>query len=178
LMLGFPSVRMDDPDLYALDLLAAALGGGESAILVEELRDRRQLVSAASVSDDTPSYVPGTFGISLDLDPDKVPEATEAALAILDKVKAEGIDPARVARAKTGIRADRVKRMQAVQEIASSMAEDYLSTGDPHFSDLYVDRIEAVTPAQVQEVAKKYLNRDELLTTALVPTEWSGAKGL
>src|SRR5206468_9119719 len=40
LELGFPSVKLDHPDLYALDLLAMVLGGGESSILVEELRDK------------------------------------------------------------------------------------------------------------------------------------------
>ena len=45
LQLGFPSIKLDHPDLYALDLLATVLGGGESSILVEELRDKQQLVS-------------------------------------------------------------------------------------------------------------------------------------
>ncbi len=48
LMLGFPSVSMNSPDLYALDLLATILGGGESSILTEELRDKQQIVSGVS----------------------------------------------------------------------------------------------------------------------------------
>ena len=55
--LSFPGVRLSDPDLYALDLLAAILGQGESSILVQEIRDRQQLVSNISCSDGTPSYV-------------------------------------------------------------------------------------------------------------------------
>ena len=35
---GFPSVRLQHPDLYALDLLATILGGGESSMLVEQIR--------------------------------------------------------------------------------------------------------------------------------------------
>ena len=39
LQLAFPSVRLDSPDLFAMDLLATVLGGGESSQLVEEIRD-------------------------------------------------------------------------------------------------------------------------------------------
>ncbi len=45
LQLAFPSVKLDSPDLYAMDLLATALGGGESATFVEEVRDNKQLVN-------------------------------------------------------------------------------------------------------------------------------------
>src|SRR5581483_1500715 len=43
--LGFPSVKTTNKDMFALDLLATVLGGGESSILVERLRDEKQLVS-------------------------------------------------------------------------------------------------------------------------------------
>src|SRR5690606_18108761 len=48
LELAFPSIRLDHPDLYALDLLSAVLGHGESSLLVEEIRDKRRLVSGIS----------------------------------------------------------------------------------------------------------------------------------
>ena len=70
--LGFPSVKTSDPDMYAMDLLATILGGGESAILQEDVRDSRQLVSAIEVGDETPEYVTGTFDIEMQLETDKV----------------------------------------------------------------------------------------------------------
>ena len=178
LMIGFPSVSSNSPDMYALDLLATILGGGESSIMTQELRDKQQLVSGVSVSDDTPAYVKGTFAVELALDPEKVQQATAAALKILESVKKDGIDPARLARAKMQFRAARVKRMQTAEEIASSLAEDYRTTGDVHFSDKYVDRAEQVTPEQIQAVAQKYLDTGKLITTAMFPSEWVGARGL
>ena len=45
LNLAFPSVDISSPDMYAMDLLAAVVGQGESSILTQELRDKKQLVS-------------------------------------------------------------------------------------------------------------------------------------
>jgi zinc protease len=178
LMLGFPSVSMNSPDMYALDLLATILGGGESSIMTQDLRDKQQLVSGVSASDDTPAYVKGTFAVELALDPERVQQATAAVLKILKSVKKDGIDPARLARAKMQFRSSRVKRMQTAEEIASSLAEDYRTAGDIHFSDKYVQRAEQVTAQQVQAAAQKYLDTGKLITTAMFPSEWVGARGL
>ncbi len=176
--LAFPSVRLDDPDLYALDLLSTILGSGESSILVEELRDKRQLVSNISCSDFTPNYVEGTFSVSMELDTDKIGEATKAVLEQIEKVKSQPIDDDRIERAKTQVRTARVKGLQTSEDIASSLATDFISNGDPHFSDRYVERIAKVTAEQLQEVARKYLVSSRLLTTAMLPAESLGAKGL
>src|SRR5665213_1824706 len=177
-MLGFPGVSLNSPDLYAIDVLSAALGTGDSSLLVEELRDKQHLVSAITASDETPPYVSGTIEVMMELDPGKVSQATDAVLELLDGIKKNGLDADRLARAKTQLRAQRVRAMQKAEDIAASLADDYRSTGDAHFSDKYVGRVEKVTARQVQAVAKKYLVRGRLLTTALLPSEWAGAKGM
>src|SRR5213075_1170507 len=78
LILGFPSVRLTQPDLYRLDLLATVLGGGESSLFVQVLRDKKELVSAVAVMNDTPAYVEGTFQVEMQLDTAKIQEATKA----------------------------------------------------------------------------------------------------
>ncbi|MEA2707823.1 MAG: zinc protease, partial [Phycisphaerales bacterium] len=98
LQLSFPSVRMDSPDLYALDLLATILGGGESSILVEELRDKRRLVNAVAAGNPTPTYVEGSFQIDMELDPETIAQATDATLKLLDQI------------IKTGVTTDRIDR--------------------------------------------------------------------
>jgi zinc protease len=178
LNLAFPSVRLQHPDLYALDLLATILGSGESSILVQDLRDTQQLVTDIGCDDMTPSYVDGSFEIQMELDADKIEPARKAVLAELEKVKTQGIDDARLKRAQTVMRSDRLRGLQTAQDIASSLALDFLTTGDVHFSDRYVDRIAAVTSAQIQDVARRYFDESKLLTTAMIPAEAVGASGL
>jgi zinc protease len=178
LQLGFPSIPLEHPDLFALDLLATVLASGESSLLVEELRDKRQLVSGVYASSWTPTYDAGTFTVAMELDPDKVAAATDAALELLESVKKDGVSPERLAAGKTQIKVARVKRLQTSEEIAASMAEDFLSTGDPHFSDRYVAGVAGVTDYRIKQVARKYFNRNKLLTTALLPAEYVGAAGM
>jgi zinc protease len=176
--LSFPSVRMDNPDVYALDLLAIVLGGGESSILVEEIRDKRQLVEDISASDFTPPYVEGSFSVTMTVDPEKLRAATSAALDEIEQIKSQGIDESRLSRAKTQLRVNQIKARQTTEGVISQLAIDFISSGDAHFSDHYLQRIDQVTPEQVQDAARRYLERRRLLTTALMPRESSGASDL
>ncbi len=178
LELAFPSIELSHPDLYALDLLASVLSDGESSLFTEELRDKKQLVYSVDVGSYTPEFADGSFEIQMRLDPKKIDAATAAVKELIESIKRDGIDPDRIARAKTQMRMAHVRQKQTAESIASSMATDYMSTGDVHFGDRYVERVEKVTPEQLQEVAKKYLDPQKLLTTAMLPAEFVGAKGL
>jgi zinc protease len=178
LQIAFPSVKQSDPDMYAMDLLAQILGGGESSILSEQVRDQQQLCSTIACDDDTPSYADGTFAIELQLDTPNVSTATAAILLEIEKIKANGVDADRLARAKSQIKIQRLKDMQTSQDVAASLALDYMTSGNTHFNDLYVQRIEQISAQQVQDAAKKYLDQQKLLTTLLLPREDVGAAGL
>jgi zinc protease len=178
LSLGFASVKETDDDMYALDLLAQVLGGGESSILSENIRDQQQLCSAIGCEDDTPAYVSGTFSVDMALDTDKIPRATKAVLQELEKIKQDGVDPDRLARAKAQMKIARLKELQTSQDVAATLGTDYFTTGDAHFGDAYVKRISQVRAEQVQAAARKYLDPECLITTALLPREAVGAAGL
>ncbi len=178
LELAFPSVKLDSPDVYALDLLATVLGGGESAILTEELRDKKELAEAISASDFTPTYAEGSFAIEMSIDPENLQAATAATLDVIEAVKSSGVAAERLARAKTQMRVAHIKARQTTEEIISTMATDYIASGDAHYSDRYLERIDKLASADLQNVAKKYLVRNKLLTTALVSTDGPRAEGL
>jgi zinc protease len=178
LELGFEGVKVTSEDMYPLDLLAEILGGGDSAMLVEQLRDQKQLVSEISANDDTPAYAAGTFTVDMQLDPDKVDAATSQTLDVLESLKSKLVTPERIRRAKTQLKVAHVKSEQTVEDISTELADDYMSTGDLHFSDKYVDRIEAVTAEQMELAARKYFHKSRLLTTLMLPSEYTGATGL
>jgi zinc protease len=178
LQLGFPSVKATNKDMFALDLLATILGGGESSVLVERLRDEKQLVSGVEAGDDTPAYADGTFEIQMQLDSKNIAAATEEALKAIEEIKTRGIDPDRIARAKTQMRVGRVKSLQTAESIAAELATQYMQTGDAHFGDRYVAAVDKVTVDELKDVAKRYLDKQRLLTTAMLPSEFVGAAGL
>jgi zinc protease len=169
--LAFPTVKLGHPDMYPLDLLATVLATGESSLLVQELRDRRRLVSSIDASDYTPNYVDGTFHIQMELETSKLAEATKAVLELIEKVKAEGVPEDRLQRAKTQTKTARAFNQQTSENVAEGLATDWLTTGDTHFSERYVERVEKVTSEQIQDVARRFLVAERLLTTAMLPEE-------
>lgn len=177
-ILGFPSVEMTSPDMYALDLLSTIMGGGESSILTERLRDEKQLVTGVGAGDDTPTYATGTFEVDMTLDPKNIEAAKAEVLKVIEEVKDKPIDAARIERAKTQMRVEQVRNKLTSEGLASDLALNYMHTRDPHFGDLYVQRVEKVTAEQLQDVARRYLVPSRLLTTAMVPSEYVGAAGL
>ena len=178
LNLAFPSVDMSSHDMYALDLLAAVMGQGESSILTQELRDKQQLVSGISADDETPSYAKGSFDIMMELDPEKVQQATSAVLDVVEGVKTKPIDEERIDRAKSLMRAAHIAQVQKVEDEAGQLGDDFMMTGNAHFSDVYLTRIDQLKAKDLQAVARKYFDRGKLITTAMFPTEYTGAAGL
>jgi zinc protease len=176
--LAFPTVKLTDPDLYALDLLATVMGGGDSSILNEEIRDRLQLATEITAGDTTPPFVEGQFAVDFKCDPAKVGQTSKAVLDLLEKVKNGGVEPERVARAKSLMRSSNVYSRQTAETIAESLADGYLSAGDPHFQDRYLERILKLEPKDLQAVAAKYFDTDRLLTTVMLPEEYVGGGGL
>ncbi len=88
------------------------------------------------------------------------------------------MSPERLAAAKIQMRAARVKRLQTSEDTAASLAEDFINTGNPHFSDRYVEKVAEVGNDHIKVIAKKFFDRNKLLTSALLPTEFVGAAGL
>lgn len=173
LLMEFPTIRLDHPDLYALDLLASALSEGEGSLLVRELRQRQHVVTSIDASSGTPEYVQGSFSISLQTSPNKLAAAREAVLKQLDEVKTHGIEADLLERAKTQMRVNLLRGRQTAADIAAGLASDYLTTGDPHFSDQYMQRILNTSAQDVQAVAKKYLDPSRLVATIMLPQEYA-----
>jgi len=168
-MMGWHTIPIQHPDLYALDVLARVLGGGETSRLTQELRDKREIVYGVSAFSSTPNYNAGVFGIQASLGADKIPAFEKAVWGEINKIKTAGVSTPELARAKRGMETDTVFNND-VEAQAERMAYDYLGTGDANYSSRYIQSINAVTSAQVQAMAKKYL-LESGVTTAIVRPE-------
>ncbi len=170
-ILEFPSVRLTDPDLYPLDVLAFVLGEGRASRLVADLREERGLVQAVACWSYTPAgYDGGRFVVRLISAPEKAAEARDAALEHLWRVAREGITEEELSRAKRQKIAEHVYHLQTCENIAADLGTSELLVGDAHFSDRYVEGIQRVTADEVKRVAAKYLRPEVLCETVVRPT--------
>ena len=168
LLIGFPSVRLADPDLYPLDVLASIVGRGRTARLHEALVRKQRVAHAVSASNYTP-LDPGAFSVFLRADPDKADAAVEAALRVLEEVAQKGVTAEELKKAKRQVVADYVFQHQTIEAEAGDMASNMAMTGDPTYSKRYVEEIERVTAEGVRAAAARYLQRAHMTLVAIEP---------
>ncbi len=169
LELGFPSISLTNPDLYALDVLSMILGSGRTSRLYQALKERESVVLSVSSSSWTPHFAPGIFAVSMTLAPDQVDRALDITWNEIDRIRKEGPTSEELERAKTKVETQYVYGLQAASAAAGDLAYSLYGTGDIYFNRSYTDRIQAVTAEQVKQAAQTYLDRHRFTLAVLNP---------
>ena len=174
LLIGYKTPAVGDAaeswEPYALEMLASVLDGGSSSRLARELvRDQRV---AASASASYSAYTRLSGMLLLDGTPasgHSMPELEQALLAQLERLRTEPVAEDELARIRTQLIASKVYEKDSV--FAQAMQLGQLETVGVGWQlvDQYVDRLSAVTPEQIQAVAKKYLIADARTVAVLDP---------
>lgn len=154
--MGFPTVSLMEPDLYPLDVLAYIMGRGRTSRLYRALRDEKRLVLSCSSFNWTPAYCRGVFAISANLDYKNVKVVEKTVWEEINKIKTDGVTQEELDRVKRKMVSTHIFGNQKVYSISENLAYSYLSTGDPHFDDRYVEGIKRVKLEDVKRVAEKY----------------------
>ncbi len=155
---------------YALDVLAGVLAGGDSARLPRDLIRGSQVAASADAGYDLYQRYNTVF--ELDGTPAQGHTVDELRQALEKEVKAlreKPIAEDELDRIKAQVVAQKVYQRDSV--FYQAMQIGMLATVglDWRLADKYVDRIRAVTPQQVQQVARKYLTEERLTIANLVP---------
>ena len=166
--LGMPGVARDDPDRWALDMLGAVLGDGMGSRLFMDLRERRSLVYDVSTFGASYSDV-GTFGVHAGFDPADVVAVLGAILDQLERLCAEPVTPRELDRARAYSRGRLELRMEDSGAVAG-----WLGSGEALLPriltvDEVVERLEAVTAADLLRVAQRFLDPAQARTALLGP---------
>lgn len=167
LMMGWRTVKVTHPDLYALHLLEDILSRGESSRLVRSVRNDQGLVHTIAASSYNPCYDAADFTVLSTLDLENVNRAEGAVLKELDRLRREPITPEELAKAKNQRLAAEVFANQTAEAQAMQIGQDLIRAGNPNFSREYLERIKAVTPEDIQRVVRTYF-RDEAMTVAVL----------
>ncbi|HEX3158263.1 MAG TPA: pitrilysin family protein [Gemmatimonadaceae bacterium] len=149
-----------DADTPALELLAAAMGQGESSRLTRRLTREARATAAAQalVNPMGPRQGPGTFLVfavaNQGVSPDSVDRLVAAEVA---RVAAEGIGEAELRKAKNGYRATQVQQRQSVDNVGAALLQANAIFGTPEAVNTDIERYMKVTVDDVKRVAAKYL---------------------
>ncbi|NVM57289.1 MAG: insulinase family protein [Desulfobacterales bacterium] len=176
-LLGFRSIPLTDPDLYALDVLAVILGDGRTSRLYRTVRDQKGLVLSISAWSWTPPFAEGQFSISMDLAYENLSQALDAVWQELSDVKANLVSEQSLRRAKNKVVAAHIFSQEPVQSKASRLASDWVSTGNPYFSEAYVSKIQQVTLEDMRRAAQKYFKEDRMTLAVVKPLSGASEGG-
>ncbi|RKE21458.1 pitrilysin family protein [Streptomyces sp. TLI_171] len=156
LVLGVPGVPRHDERRWALGVLNAALGGGMSSRLFQEVREKRGL--AYSVYSYSSSYADtGLFGIYAGCQPKRVEEVLKICRAELARVVEEGITEEELRRAIGQISGSTVLGMEDTGSLMNRIGKAELSYGHHLSVDEMLTKMAEVTLADVHAVARDVL---------------------
>ncbi len=164
-----------DPDYQAFRVMNVILGGGGfSSRLVNRIRSDEGLAYSVRSSFDGGTYYDGVWQIRFQSKVRSVPQAMQIALEEMKKIVAEPVSQKEIDLAHNLL----IQSMPAAFETASSIAGVLAMeemTGryqkDPNYFREMRDRINAVTIADVQRVAKRLLDPSKLVVLAVGDTE-------
>ncbi|QCB93949.1 M16 family metallopeptidase [Cellulomonas shaoxiangyii] len=141
-----------DPRRFTLSVLNAALGGGMSSRLFQEIREKRGLAystySFASGHADT-----GMFGLYAGCTPAKVDEVTALMVAELERMADAPMGAAELTRSIGQLSGGLVLGMEDSGSRMSRLGKAELVHGELLSLDESLERVRAVTAAEVQELA-------------------------
>jgi len=155
-VLGGVGVPRDDERRFALGVLNAALGGGMSSRLFQEVREKRGL--AYSVYSFHTQYADtGMFGVYAGSAPAKVDDVLALCRDQLDKVAATGITLEELERGKGQLRGSLVLGLEDTGARMSRIGKAVLVHGEYLSIDEVLARVDAVTLDDVGAVAAEVL---------------------
>lgn len=156
LSLGWPIPGDSHPDKPALDVLGFVLGSGRSSRLNRELRDKLGIAhytgaSAWSASD------AGLFSIDAECDPADLSQVEEAIARIVTQIQQDGCTQDELDKAVRATLSHQFRTRTTTRGMASSLAHSWLSTASLDQDRHYLERIAAITIAEVTAAARRYL---------------------
>jgi zinc protease len=169
--------KLDDPEPYALELLTAVLDGYDNARLNRVLVKQEKVVNDVGVGYDMVSRGPELFLISATMAKGKTVSQAEASIRkALDELKQKGILESELKRIKVRILSDQIYKRDSIFGQAMEIGSTEMAGFSWKDIDYMLEKMQIITPEQVQAVAKKYLI-DEGLTIAVLDPQARKAVG-
>ena len=167
--LVWPIPGLTHADAPMLDLLATVLGGGDSSVLWQEIREKADLVHSIDASSWNPGSS-GLFCVGYTADADKRPAAIAAIERTLARCATKGFTPAQLKKALRQVVVGEINTRKTMSGQASRLGAAEVVVGDLDYSRSYFEQLRAVTPAGLSRVLKTYLLPARLTSISLNPT--------
>ncbi|MGH3978802.1 MAG: M16 family metallopeptidase [Pseudonocardiaceae bacterium] len=165
LMLGFLGLDRHDERRHVLGVLNAALGGGMSSRLFQQVREQRGLAysvySSVACHADT-----GSLSVYAGCGPGRLAEVVAVVGDVLTELAADGLTDAELARGKGQLRGGLVLGAEDTGSRMVRIGKAELNYAEHRTVEQVLERIDSVTAEQVAALARQLLRRP--VTAAVV----------
>jgi zinc protease len=169
LYIVWPTVGSKNDDQFALSVLGAILSGPRTARLTKALVFDEQAAASVSAGQDSSEDV-GDFSVVITPRPGHALTDLEvAADAVINRLKRDGPTAEEVQKATAGEELSFVRGLESNLGKAFQLAAGAAIHGDPGYFRTEYQKTLAVTPADVQRVANRYLTSGRVVLS-VVPT--------
>lgn len=160
----------DPGEIYALEVLAGILDGGESARLSRNIVRGQQLAVSAGISYNPYSRMSDLFTfVATPVGTVSVETLEDALRKEIEKLKKEKVSEAELARVKAQVVASDVYQRDSMYYQAMQLGVlETVGLGWRRLEE-YIPQVQSITAEQVQAVARKYLIDRHLTRAELVP---------
>lgn len=183
--IGFHGARMGTKDFYALDAMTMVLSLGRSARMTQNIINKGFAVEAWAYNPDNRYGGMIILGGSPN-EPDKVSERTlneeekrqayltacqeleDMLLAEIEKMKDQPVSAREMEKIKKLNQREFLDRMRSNEELAGTLATLEVQVGWRYMTD-YLKRIAEVTPHDIMEVARKYIQTENQTSVFVIP---------
>ncbi len=169
-LIGYHIPTAPNPDAYALAMLHSILSGGRTTRFYKNIFEGKELTQGAPWAYDGPADRYPNLTI-INANPKAPHTSAEVEAAIyeeLDKLKNEPVTEWELERVKNTIRASELQRLASNRWLAFSLSGTFVQYGDWRQLKNEYERRLAVTPEDVQRVAKKYFVQENRIVATLI----------
>lgn len=156
-------------DFAAIEVLANILGTEPSGRMYKRLVETKLGSSVYSYLFDT--HDPGLlWAIVESPQTSDIEEVRRTLISLLEEIGSQGVTPEEVSRAQQEL-AQRFEKESSSSSAMASALSEWSARGDWRLRYLHRDRVEKVTPEDVQRIAAKYLTRNNRTVGLFIPTK-------
>lgn len=161
---AIPGLRRSDSDWHAVQVMNQILGGsGFTSRLMKKIRSDEGLTYGIGTRFSEGAYWRGDLSCGFQTKNASVAYAMRLALDIIEGMKAAPVPAEELKVIKDGIIEAFPSQFSNRQAIANLFANEQLTGWPEDFYANYREKILGITPADVQRVAKKYLNPEQMV---------------
>ena len=159
----------NSPDNYALHLLADVLGTGQSSRLYQRLIKEKQLATSVRVQAEARIGPSSLYVMAMPRPGVKLEDLEKTVYEEIEAVQQNGLTEKELEKARAQERRGLIQSRQSSLTTAIRLGEYAVKFNDPDLVNTIIDKFAAVTAAQVQQAAVKYLTATSRTVVTTLP---------